>query len=132
MVLLLVALPAGCGKSGNEWPVAHLQGQVTIGGKPVPSDVHQARIVFTPSQSGANRRAKAVMVSIVNGRYDAPDVPVGPLTVSFDISRYTGEERQLDGNRGTVKISESLVPQDAWGGIAYEAAEDDSTKDFDL
>ena len=69
---------------------------------------------------------------IINGQYDAPNVPAGPIVAQFNLTRYTGKEIQLDNNRGTAKVSETLVPKDAEGGIAVDVPEGEKSQDFDL
>jgi hypothetical protein len=126
MILLLsVAVIAGCSFQSAP-PVGHLKGKVTIKGKPVPSDAH-ARIIFAPPATGSNRNAKPAIAPIVNSQYDAPNVPVGPITADFDIQQDTGREFA----RG-MKESKNLVPEEHQDGIALKVSEGDQTDDFDL
>jgi hypothetical protein len=123
IVLLTVASVLGC-HSGP--PVAHLKGKVTIKGQPVPSEAH-AKIMFAPPATGASRIAKAAIVPIVNGQYDAPNVPVGQIMVGFDIQKETGREFA----RG-MKETINLVPEEHQSGMALTVSESDQTHDFDL
>jgi hypothetical protein len=125
LVLVAAVLIVGCNfHSGS--PVAHLKGKVTIAGKPVPSEA-DARIIFAPPATGSNRNAKPAIVPIVNSQYDAPEVPVGPMTARFDIQRNTGREFA----RG-MKESENLVPKEDESGFALDVTEGAQTHDFDL
>ena len=125
VALFAVAATVGCGLNSGP-PVAHLRGKVTIDGKPVPSEA-EARIMFVPPTSAANRNSKPAMVPIVNGEYDAPDVPVGQVIVRFDIQRPTGREFA----RG-MKESENLVPEVHREGIEIAVTEGDHPQDFEL
>jgi hypothetical protein len=129
-VLIALSLMVGCNAGKATGPVAHWQGKVTINGEPIPSDA-RGRIMFVPSSTGSNRNAKPAIVEIVNSRYDAPDVPIGPLTVTFDIMRLTGREIPREGGP-PIQESESLVPEEHRNGVPVNVTEGAETHDFDL
>jgi hypothetical protein len=124
--LLLVAL-LGCGPSGGSRPTAHLQGKVTIGGKPVPPDA-EASVTFKPTKSGQARSTSAI---IKGGTYDAPDVPVGPVTAYVSVQQATGKEVTENVSR-PYKEYRSLVPAKYNDGIPLEVTEDSWEHNFDL
>jgi len=125
-LLLPIVLIVGC-NSGSSWPVAHLHGKVTIDGQPLPGNLDNPRIMFVPPATGDNRNAKPVIATIVDGQYDAPDVPTGPITVRFDLQQLTGREFA----RGMTE-SVNLVPMEHQDGIAIEVTEGDQAHDFEL
>jgi hypothetical protein len=130
---MVVALGlAGCGQSSNSGPVAHWQGKVTIGGQPVPADA-QGRISFMPKLTQPGQKAKPSSAEIVGGKYDAPNVPLGPVTVSFNIVRWSGKTvtAGTDSTRPMPKW-DFLVPEKYRDGIPFEVEEGELTKDFDL
>ncbi|MFM1902298.1 MAG: hypothetical protein RLZZ440_198, partial [Planctomycetota bacterium] len=77
----------GCGLGGQ---TAHVAGQVTLKGKPLP-EAAQAFITFA---SDADPNA-SVSVPITSGHYDAPKVPFGPCHVFFEITT-TGPEKMSE------------------------------------
>jgi hypothetical protein len=125
MAVLSAAL-IGCG-GGTSKPTAHLKGTVTIDGRPIPEDA-EASITFKPTKSGQARSTSAM---IVDGEYDAPDVPSGPVTVFVSVQQATGREVTENVSR-PYKEYRSLVPAASEGGIALDVAGDNSNQDFDL
>jgi len=132
--VLIVAIgvvgAGGCGSAGSDGPVGHLQGTVTIDGKPLPADA-RARMFFVPPASGNNRNRQPVTVEIVDGRYDATQVPAGRMTVTFDISRFTGKETPRERSV-PLKEWESLVPEQYQQGLPIDVQEGEQTHDFTL
>src|SRR5262245_61725023 len=112
--LLPVAL-SGCGRMGSGKPTSHLQGKVTIAGKPIPADA-QASITFKPSGSG---QARSTSAQISGGAYDAPDVPVGTVTVYFNVQQPTGRMVR-EGTGSPYKELRSLVPDKYGTGLALD------------
>ena len=124
--LLMVALllMAGCGKGAA--PTAHLAGNVTIGGAPIPSDA-SAALSFTPSGSG-----KAVSVPITGGHYDSPNTPVGPISVNFYISRRTGPEKISERTGEKYQDIVNLVPPEHAAGETISVSGDNLSQNFQL
>lgn len=119
----LVALVAGCGVGGK---VAHLSGQVTLRGKPLPTDA-QAFVTFV---SAADSK-RSVSVPIAAGRYDSPETPVGPGRAFFEITT-TGPEKISDRTGQPYRDVISHVPAGAAEGIPLEVTGDNPDQNFDL
>ncbi len=114
----------GCGVGGT--PSAHLSGDVTIDGKPVPADAI-ASLSFVPTKGG-----EAVAVSIVDGHYDSPQSPQGKVSVLFSISKPFGPEKVSERTGEKYRDVMNLVPPEHAAGIAIEVQGDNSNQDFDL
>ena len=121
-----VAAACGCG-AGSSKPTAHLQGTVTIAGKPIPADA-EASVTFKPAKSGQARSTSAM---IINGTYDAPDVPTGPVNAYVNIQQPTGREITESVSR-PYKEYRSLVPSKYGEGIPLEVKGDKADQNFDL
>jgi len=124
IVAFALVMAVGC--IGSSPPVAHLHGKVTIDGKPVPSEA-QARIIFKAHSTGTTRSAKPAIVKIVNGEYDALEVPVGKVVASFDIQLPTGRTFE----RGITE-SKNLVPPEHEQGVPIDVEAGDHPQDFEL
>jgi hypothetical protein len=130
--LIVVVGLSGCKSESDTGPVAHWKGRVTIGGKPIPPDA-QARISFMPEITQPGQKAKPSSAEIVDSKYDAANVPVGPVTVSFNIVRWAGETTTAGGDSSRpVPKWEFLVPENYKDGIPMQVEEGELTKDFDL
>jgi len=116
----------GCGSSGGK-PTVHLRGEVTVGGAAIPDDA-QASITFKPTVPG---QARSTSAQITNGKYDAPDVPVGAVTVYFNVQQPTGRMVR-EGTGNPYKEMRSLVSEKYGTGMAIEVLEDNSEQDFSL
>lgn len=79
-VLLLVACVVGCG--GGSADTLHLKGKVTLDGAPVPANA-QASVTFQPV---VGNKGRAVTAVIVNGEYDSPNTPRGPVLAIMSLS----------------------------------------------
>jgi hypothetical protein len=120
----LIAL--GCGQSGPAR--AHLQGTVTLAGQPIPADA-TASIIFEPTKKA--EQGQPGSAQIVNGKYECPDAPVGPVLVLFSIMQPTGPEYTTD--RGlTTRATKDLTPAKYASGTPLEVTDDNATQDFDL
>jgi hypothetical protein len=124
LVLLVVAL-AGCGAGTGG--TAHLQGQVTLGGKPLPSDA-TAFISFVPDKQGA----ETVSVPVTGGQYDSPQTPVGAVKVFFEINRPAGPMKTSERTGQPYQDIASLVPAKYATGLPLEVTGDDSNRNFEL
>ncbi len=124
-VLGLVSVTAGCGGEAGP-PTAHLQGTVTLGGKPIPTDA-TAYIYFNPVDS---KQGKAATATIVNGKYDSPNTPVGAVKVVFNITQPKGPEYEERGTK--VRSMVSITPPSAASGIELQVDGDKSDVNFDL
>jgi hypothetical protein len=124
-VLGLVSVTAGCGGEDGP-PTAHLQGTVTLGGKPIPADA-TAYIFFNPL---TKEQGKAATAAIVNGKYDCPSAPVGSVKVMFNITQPKGPEYEERGVK--VRSMVTITPPSAASGIDLQVDGDKSDANFDL
>lgn len=125
LVLGCAIAATGCGsKSGA---TAHLQGSVTLDGKPLPDDA-TAFIMFAPDGKGAD----SVSVPITKGRYDAVKVPQGPVKVFFDITRPVGPTKKSEHTGQSFRDTANLVPDKYATGIPLKVDGDDPNRDFQL
>ncbi len=125
----LLMLVAGCGSTGRTEPVATLEGNVTIGGKPLPADA-EGTVIFMPATRG---EAPPVRAKIVAGHYKAEKVPKGQVTATFQISRLTGKmlKTSPDDIHPTPERID-LVPEASRAGVKFEVQGDNPHQDFDL
>lgn len=123
-VLGLMLLPvAGCGDSGPSYPVARLEGSVTIGGKPIP----EGRIQFVPLDSG---QGLATSTEIVDGRYRAEEVPLGSVSVMISATRETG--RMITEYSTPYPEIVNIIPEKYRSGVRIDVAGDNLQQDFKL
>jgi hypothetical protein len=115
----------GCGQGSGT--VAHLQGQVTLNGKPLPNDA-TAFIVFTSDL----KPAESVSVPVVNSRYDSPSTPQGAVKAFFEINRPVGAPKKSERTGQMYQNVKSLVPAKYATGLPLEVKGDDSNRDFQL
>jgi hypothetical protein len=127
-VLLLLAVGlAGCG--GGSADTVHLKGKVTLDGEPVPTDA-QASVTFQPT---AGNKGKAVTAAIVNGAYDSPNTPRGPVLAIMSLSIPTGKMVMSERVGAEVpEINTVTLSQAQIGGIAIDVTGDETTHDFAL
>ncbi len=128
MLLLVCFVSAsGCRKSGSGKPTARLQGKVTIAGEAPPGDA-EASLTFKPMVRG---QANTTTCNIVDGSYDAKDVPVGKVKVYFNIQRPTGRMISEGGGRPFPEFR-NLVPPQLGTGMEIEVVGGESERDFEL
>ena len=122
---IAVAGAIGCGGDGKA--TAHLQGTVTLDGKPLPNDA-TGSLIFQP----VGGQGKPVTVPIDNdGNYDSPNTPMGQVRVTFNIQQPTGPEYTTD--RGTkARDIKNIVPEKSLLGRDLEVTGDNSSQNFDL
>ncbi len=123
-VALACLVGCGAGSGGG----AHLQGKVTIGGKDVPAEA-KAHIMFAPE---AGKPDETVAAPITGSRYDAPNVPLGPVKVHFDITQAVGPMKRSERTGAEYQDMVNLVPAERAAGIPLEVAGDKSDQDFNL
>lgn len=116
-------LGVGCGSGGQ---TAHVSGQVTLRGKPLPEGA-QAFVTFE-SNADPTRSASA---PIVAGHYDSPKTPVGPGRAFFEITT-TGPEKMSERTGQPYRDIISHVPAGAAEGIPLEVTGDTSDQNFNL
>jgi hypothetical protein len=123
-LLVAVAFGAtGCGGPG--YPAARLAGIITLDGVPVP----EGYVQFTPQEGG---RGPVVAARIVQGKYDARDVPLGKVRVRFRAIVETDEmEKHPDNDLWAPKRVDLIPPQYA-GGVEIEVSGDKLDQDFAL
>ena len=127
--LLLILSPlivAGCGRGDDGPPTAHITGRVTIAKMALPDDA-DGTIIFRPRGGGQAQPASA---TIVAGRYDVAEAPVGEVRVTFNIGRETGRMIREDGG-SPFKERVDLVPPQSRTGIDVTVSED-TELDFNL
>ena len=126
MIIAFAALPlaVGCGESGPDYPHAALQGAVTLDGAPVET----GRVNFMPA---AGVKGQPVSAEIEAGRYNAPDVPLGNMTVTFSMTQETGK-MITEGDREPYPEIISIVPPHYAQGIAVNVTGDNAAQDFAL
>lgn len=118
--LLVCGMSVGCGRQAKE-PVAHLSGEVTLDGKPLPADA-LASVTFRSYADGA---ARPVTAEIVQGRYDCQTVPLGEVVAEMHISVPTGRVFRSDRTGQNVSELENLVlAADQVRGISLQVTED--------
>jgi hypothetical protein len=129
-LILLAVLAAGCGKPGPSYPSARWEGTVTLQGKPIPAEA-EAYVQFFPNGGGG--QAPPASVPIMQGRYRAERVPLGKVTVVFNITRLTGRMVREDNAPGATPYAEReiLVPPSLRAGIPAEVT-GDQQRDFNL
>jgi hypothetical protein len=127
--LLLFLVLAGCHAKKRSEPVATLEGQVTVNGKPLPEDA-VGSVVFMPRVKGQARAAEA---KIQGGHYRVEEAPLGAVTALFHISRSTGKMIK-DSPRDEHPHPEliDLVPAKQRFGVPVTIAGDNPHQDFDL
>jgi hypothetical protein len=123
---LIAACALGCG--GGSGGGAHLQGKVTLDGKDVPADAN-AHIMFVPE---AGKSAATVTAPIADSRYDARNVPLGPVTVHFDITQAVGPMKRSERTGAEYRDVVNLVPAQHATGIPIEVTGDKADQDFQL
>jgi hypothetical protein len=128
---IVVALPVltafvfvGCDTRGSGKPTAHLSGEVTIDGEPVPDDAW-ATINFRSASTG-----QATSAQIIGSEYECPDAPLGNVDVSIQILQQTGK-MVSEGGRSWPE-TRSLIADKYASGIKLEVTGDNSSQDFAL
>jgi hypothetical protein len=125
LLLTVFLFAAGCGAGGGA--SAHLQGQITLKGQPIPNDA-KAFVTFVPD----DKKGEAVSVPVTQGRYDSPNTPQGPVKVYFEINRPSGPMKKSERTGQPYQDILSLVPAKYATGLAIQVQGDDPKKDFQL
>lgn len=115
----------GCGGGSSTGNTAHLQGEVTIGGQPLPAGADGA-ITFRTDSGGA------VTVPIAEGKYDSPATPKGAVKAYFSINKPTGKTYKSERTGTEVVEKASIVPASVGNGVNVEVSGDKSDQNFDL
>jgi hypothetical protein len=126
-ILAAVAL-LGCDAGGSGKPTAHLSGDITIDGEPVPSDA-SVTINFRPPL-GSSGQAGPTSAEISGSSYDCPNVPLGTVDVFIQIVQPTGRMTS-EGGRSWPE-TRSLIADKYASGIQLEVTDDNSSQDFEL
>ncbi|SIO55922.1 hypothetical protein SAMN05444166_5161 [Singulisphaera sp. GP187] len=122
IVAAVVGLVGGCGSGGGasaKYESARLEGEVTLDGKPLD----EGSIQFVPS----NAEAPPVTVPILKGRYVAPKVGVGKVTVI--LSGATAERPAVVSSNYTPPPS-ATIPARYKNGLPIEVKADKADQDF--
>jgi hypothetical protein len=123
---LLLASVSGCSQ-GSSKPTAHLSGEVTINGQPIPENA-SGTIMFRPTKAGM---ANTAGVPVAGGKYDSPNTPVGEVTVFFSIQGPTGKMIS-DAGGPLYPEMQPIIPASAASGIALTVSGDNAEQNFDL
>lgn len=115
----------GCGGK----PTVSWQGEVTVGGKPLPSNVSEAVIQVLPMGKDSAGPAQA---EIKDGKYDIKKVPQGDVLVQFVINAPTGKKRTDPVYKTTYDEQKNLIPPAKRSGIRMTADKNNSSQNFDL
>ena len=118
----IALLTGGCG--GSTGPTARVDGSVSIEGEPVATGI----ISFSPRESGTVGPATA---EIVDGRYQASSVPLGPVLVQIHATKETGKMLTDRAEGGQYPETINLVPAKYDAGIEVTISGDES-HDFNL
>ena len=121
---LTFLLLSGCGKPTVTW-----QGEVTLGGQPLPANAVEAVIQARPLDKNA---ALAVQTTIQNGKYVLKNVPKGAVLVQFIITVETGKTKTDSVYKTTYSEQKNIVPADKRKGIKMTADKNNSSLNFDL
>jgi hypothetical protein len=126
MGLLSLCVAMGCDQSSSK-PTAHLSGNVTINGEPIPEDA-KSTIIFRPLAKGM---AKTAGVPIKGGRYDSPETPVGEVIVLFSIQQPTGKMISDAGGPLFPEL-QNIVPEGSTDGVKLTVTGDNPEQSFNL
>lgn len=116
---MLTVFALGCAEDKPKFPVATIQGTVSIDGKPVK----EGSLQFMPGQ---NVQGQVTQAKIADGKFTAKNVPVGQVRVMFFITRATG--KMISAHDPEI---ENLVPKNSRDGVDLTVAGNDTVK-FDL
>jgi hypothetical protein len=125
LAIFAVCILPGCSREAAK-PTVRLAGAILIDGQPIPADA-VGSIRFEPTQLTQGAVAD---VEIVNGRYDAPAVPKGHVTVRISVKKFTGN--MIQGIGEPAMEFKSLVPEKYSSGFALYVAADSDRQDFNL
>lgn len=124
---MLVGALAAAGCGSQKGATAHLQGKVTVSGKPIPDDA-TAFIVFAPDRKGA----ESVSAPITKSHYDLSNIPRGSVKVFFEITRPVGPMKKSEHSGQSYQETANLVPDKYATGIPLNVDGDDPNRDFQL
>ena len=123
-VALLALAAIGCGEAGPNYPHAALSGAITLDDAPVET----GRINFIP---GSGVAGSPVAADVLDGRYEATEVPLGQLTVTFSLTKATGK-MIVEGDREPYPEIISIVPPHYAQGLPLQVTGDNPAQDFHL
>jgi hypothetical protein len=127
--MVVLALAAGCGHAPHTESIVKLEGNVTIGGKPLPADA-EGSIVFSPTARG---EAPPVQAKIVAGHYKVENAPKGQVQATFNITRLTGKMiKNAADDVHPMAERINLVPEAARTGKSFAVQGDNLQMNFDL
>ncbi len=125
LALLALLLTMGCGGSGSG--LAHVQGEVTINGQPIPADAIGS-VTFQTTKGG---QGKTVSSPIKGGKYDLPETPLGTLRVLISVQQPNG--KTIDNGRGVpAQEYENIISDEHSSGIEVQIDGDKDDQNFDL
>jgi len=119
--LLVIASGTGCGRRGP--PTTHLEGQITLDGKPIK----EGNLDLIPLEPNHGRGATAI---ISEGHYSAQEVPLGRVLVHFNATKATGRTVIVSNTPGPEILS--VIPEKYNAGMEIEVIEGRFRQDFHL
>jgi hypothetical protein len=119
---ILAVFAGGCAEDKPKFPIATIQGTVSIDGKPVK----EGSLQFMPGQ---NVQGQVAQAKIADGKFMAKNVPVGQVRVMFNVTRPTG--KMISEYSTPYPEIENLVPKNSRDGVDLTVDGNDSVN-FDL
>lgn len=116
-------LLVGCDAGRPKHPTTRLEGKVTLDGEPLKT----GSIQFRPQNQESS---PVVQAEIRDGRYTAPDVPLGNVLVLIQATRETGKVVVLYGQSSPEVVN--VIPERYRRGIPLEVKADHPAQDFPL
>jgi hypothetical protein len=113
----------GCRESKPTVPTATLTGLVTIDGQPIP----KGSIKFMPPSGSTAQPGSA---EIVEGRYEATNVPLGQVRVMFYATKETG--KMITEYSEPYPEVVNIIPKKHQSGMDLQVASDGGQQDFAL
>ncbi len=120
-ILVLASLLIGCGQKSHA--TARLGGTIRVDGQPIP----RGSIEFRSQDQGTAAVAQA---EIEEGRYLAPEVPLGKVLVLFKATRETGKT-VLVYNQPKPEVA-NIIPARYRLGMVLEITGDNPNQNFEL
>lgn len=122
----IATVVTGCDTGRGGRPTAHLSGAITIDGQ-TPEESALGTINFRAASAD---QAAGTSAEIVNGKYDAPNVPMGNVTAFIQLVQPTGRTIS-EGDRQYPELR-SLISSKYDVGIKLEVTGDNHNQDLDL
>jgi hypothetical protein len=126
-LVLAAIVVVGCDTGGSGKPTAHLSGDITIDGEPVPGNAW-GTVNFRAT--GTGQAGQATSAPITDSEYDCPNVPIGNVNVFIQVVQPTGKMAS-EGGRSWPE-TRNLIADKYGSGIQIEVTDDNSSQHFEL